>query len=217
MLRFMPVMAASILVAFAMVQPWVDPKLLFLDPMIAAEVSGKCCRTYYGLMSTLGVMLWIGTAAAGALGFVILLRLGANREVLLFAATTCMLALVLGFDDAFLVHENLAPKLGIPQKVVLAGYLLLALSHFLLNIRQILTRDLAMLAVAGAFLTVSLSLDVVVHSTDSLIVSLEDGAKFVGIVAWACFHADAMVRSVTGRLVSQGEPAAREKLAAQPG
>ena len=55
--RFAAVVVPMTVVAAVMAQGYVDPRLLFLDPMVAAEVAERCCKTYYGIMSTLGVLM----------------------------------------------------------------------------------------------------------------------------------------------------------------
>ncbi|MEO1141596.1 MAG: hypothetical protein AAFW66_04535, partial [Pseudomonadota bacterium] len=61
---------------FLVLQDSVDPRLLLLDPLVAAEVSNDCCKTYYGIFSTLGVLIWMATAAI--CGFAVLVLFAAN-------------------------------------------------------------------------------------------------------------------------------------------
>ena len=176
----------------AIMQPYVDPRLLMLDPMVAAEESGACCKTYYGLVSTLGVLGWFSTAAICAFAALLLRSLGGSRAAVWFASAAALLTGALGFDDAFLFHENIAPKLGIPQNAVLGFYGLTASFYILAAIRILQRKSLFLFFASGMFLAASMGLDIVWHSTDSLVVSLEDGAKFVGICCWLGAHISAM-------------------------
>jgi hypothetical protein len=47
------------------------------------------------------------------------------------------------------------------------------------------------MALAMALLGTSVVIDVLVHSESTLHVFMEDGAKFLGILAWAGFHVNA--------------------------
>ena len=197
--RLAAVLFPALLVAAAMAQGHVDPRLLFLDPMVAVEVAGHCCKTYYGIMSTLGVLMWIATAGVCLFAASVLWRALGWAPPTLFALAAGMLTAWLGLDDAFLFHENIAPKIGIPQTVVLAAYVLLALAYVAVSARQILAADAVLFVLAGGFLAASLGIDIIFHSTDSFVVALEDGAKFIGIACWMMFHVTAMARLMGAR------------------
>lgn len=192
LIRVLAVCLPGIILTGAVLQTVVDPRLLFLDPLVAAEVSGDCCRTYYGIISTLGVMMWVATATACLFSAMVLRRLGAPERLIRFALLAGSISGWLAFDDAFLFHENIAPKLGLPQTGVLAFYVLVAMAYCIGHVREIFQADSVIFGLAGTFLATSVGLDVVLHSTDSGIVSLEDGAKFIGIACWMAFHLTAM-------------------------
>ncbi|MEM9331337.1 MAG: hypothetical protein AAGA53_08415 [Pseudomonadota bacterium] len=173
-------------------QDAVDPRLLLLDPMIAAEVSGDCCQTYYGFFSTLGVIFWMFTTAICGFAALILFAVSAARWRLIFALFAFGFTGWLGFDDAFLFHENIAPKIGMPQELVLLVYCALAAGYTLAGWRIIRRCDWQLFIAAGACLAASLGIDTILHSTDPGVVILEDGSKFAGIVFWFSFHLSAM-------------------------
>ena len=75
----------AVLIASTVLQQAVSPHLLYLDPLVAAEVSGNCCKTYYGVMSTLGVILWDATAAICLFAAFVLHQLKAGFPVIRFA------------------------------------------------------------------------------------------------------------------------------------
>lgn len=174
--------------AVVLLQPWVEPKWMFLDPLTAAELSGDCCHTYYGFISNLGVMLWSATAAVCLFAGGLFLFCNHQRGVTLFALSAGVLTAWLALDDAFLVHEVVLPSLGIPQNAVLASYAALALIYILVSWRFILSSDYWVLLVGGAALALSMVVDTVFHSLAPALVHLEDGAKFFGIFCWTSFH-----------------------------
>ncbi len=199
-IRLLALGVPGLILAIALGQSVVDPKLLFLDPMVAADVSGDCCYTYYGIVSTLGVLMWIATAAVCLFAAFLLWKLNAPARAIGFALLAGVLSGWLGFDDGFLFHENIAPKIGVPQTLVLAIYLVLAAAYSAFSIREILKADVVLFGLAGVFLLASLGVDVVLHSTNSTTVSIEDGAKFLGISCWMAFHVTAMMALVRRHL-----------------
>lgn len=185
---FLPVVAAAMLAAGAGLQPFVDPRLLFLDPMIAGVVSGDCCRSWYGLMSTLGVLVWTATGAVTLFIALFMLRAGLGRDRWLALLMAGTISLTFAVDDVFLVHENLAPKLGVPQLVVLSAYVIAALVYALANWRRLIAYNPGLLGLACGLLALSLGFDLLGVKGDATTIVLEDSAKFVGIVAWATYH-----------------------------
>lgn len=190
----------ALIVLAAVMQDTVDPRLLFLDPMVAVEVAGQCCKTYYGIISTIGVMMWLMTATLCLFAAFVLYQLGAASAVVRFALVAGLFTGWLGLDDAFLFHENIAPKLGIPQLAILLVYGGLAAAYTILCVRQILASDVLLFVLAGGFLASSLAIDAFLHSTDSFVTVLEDGAKFFGIACWVAFHVSAMAKAITRQI-----------------
>lgn len=169
-------------------QPWAEPKWMFLDALTAAELSGDCCHVYYGFISNLGIMLWSGTAAVCLIAALCLFKGKAPRQALRFTASACGLTGWLALDDAFLLHELVLPSLGLPQPVVLAATAALALLYGAMNWRLIFSQEWWVLGLGAFGLALSLGVDQVFHSLSPGLVYLEDSAKFFGIVCWAGFH-----------------------------
>ncbi|MBL4768026.1 MAG: hypothetical protein JKY94_09980 [Rhodobacteraceae bacterium] len=184
----------TVLLCIAAVQTAVDPRLLMLDPLVAAEISDKCCSVYFGIISTIGIMGWIATTAICAFTAYFLYVYGAPKQAFYFSLSASMFTGFLAFDDAFLFHEVVAPRLGISQNSVLGAYVGVAGIYCLLAWRFILLSDMVLFVAAGLFLATSMGLDVVLHSTDTRIVFLEDGTKFIGIFCWLGFHTSAMTK-----------------------
>lgn len=174
-------------------QPFVAPRFLFIDPLVAAAEIDTCCTTYLGIVSTFGVIMWFATAAVCLFAAVVLHAQRATRDIVVFALMAGLLTGWLAVDDAFLVHENIAPKLGIPQTAVILSIVIMALLYVLRCWRTIISIDPIMFGLAGAGLAASVGLDLVQTSSFDLYSLFEDGAKFIGIVCWSVFHVSAMV------------------------
>ncbi len=192
-LRFATLVLPLGFLAAVLLEPWAEPKWMFLDPLTAAELSGDCCHTYYGFISNLGVMTWSATAAVCLFAAILLAVQRRATPLILFAASAGLFTGWLALDDAFMVHEVVFPSFGIPQNAVLGLYLVLGGLYGLSSWRTILRHDWLMLSVAGAALALSMIVDTVFHSLLPSLVYLEDSAKFFGICCWASFHISTMV------------------------
>ncbi len=192
----------TIFLAIVLIQPWAEPKWMFLDTVTAARFSDECCSTSYGFVSNLGIMLWSATAAVCLFAAGIFERANA-RALMWFALSAGLLNGWLALDDAFLLHENVLPYFGIPQNLVLASYVVLALAYAAASWRIILASDYMILLVAGAAVALSLLVDTVFSSLVPSLVYIEDSAKFFGIFSWASFHLTTLYFLVTRTLVSE--------------
>ena len=103
-----------LVIVIAAGQPWGDPRWVFLDGQTVGELSGDCCHVYDGAFSMLGIMLWAATASLACLSAIVLQRLGQRKEAV-FALQAMILSGVLAIDDAYLLHEIVFPKVGVPQ------------------------------------------------------------------------------------------------------
>ncbi|MCP5082674.1 MAG: hypothetical protein GY948_13385 [Alphaproteobacteria bacterium] len=188
--------------AAVLLQPWAEPKWMFLDPLTAAQLSGDCCHTYYGFISNLGVMAWSATAAVCLFAALLLAVQKRAKPLVWFAASAGLLTGWLALDDAFLVHEVVFPSFGIPQNAVLGLYLVLGGLYGLASWRTILRHDWLMLFIAGGALALSMVVDTVFHSLLPSLVYLEDSAKFFGICCWASFHISTMAALLSSPAVN---------------
>ncbi|MFN3214140.1 MAG: hypothetical protein ACE37M_13635 [Henriciella sp.] len=192
------ILMAGLLVLATAVQPWVDPRWLYLDTQTVGELSGDCCHIYDGAISTLGIMIWAATAAI--LLFTAWVGYGLRQKDL--TNTTLQGAVVstlLALDDAYLFHEIVFPKLGVPQVVIIAIYTGIMAAYLVWNFQFFKTKSSWILAVSLAAFAASVGIDQIAHSIKPVWVVLEDGAKFVGIVSWFLFHfslfSDSVVRA----------------------
>lgn len=204
--QFLILALGAVFLAVVVAQPWIEPKWLFLDAQTAGELSGDCCHVYYGAVSNLGIMLWMGTAAICLFSGLVLFLLNGRNHASDMALSAGILSAVLGLDDAFLVHEVIAPELGIAQNLVLAVYGLLALGYAVFARRFIFGSDLWVFCLGGGALALSLGIDVVFHSVAPLLVYLEDSAKFFGITCWFLYHSSVLLDQLVPQKATPPQP-----------
>lgn len=194
----------ALLLAAVFLQPFAEPKWMFLDPLAAAEMAPECCHVYYGFLSNIGLIFWIGTAAVCLLtGLAFLVVLGADQFTR-FALSAGLLSGWIGLDDMFLVHEKVMPKLGVAQELVMVIYLGLAALYVAFSWRFIFAQRWWVLALGAAALGLSMFVDQFFHSVAAGIVYLEDSAKLFGIMCWSTFHLLAVFEHLCARLQPKG-------------
>lgn len=147
---------------------------LVRDPNAIARNPG-----YFGLVSNIGVILWIVGAAAALQAFAAMTAEGAGplRRTLLAGG---MFAGLMGIDDFLMLHEAMATT-GIPEEVVLVPHMLMlcALCYCAYAIRAETPR----LLLAASVLAMGLSFvaDMApIHDAGATFV--EEGLKLVGIL-----------------------------------
>lgn len=177
----------------------VETNLLELgcDPEVSlADYQAIEIPFYLGALSNLGVILW---AASGSIclfvGFSMKRALAKDhRRVLLGLGGLSFLLLM---DDFFLLHERAFPQVFRLSEIYLfAVYGMLTLAFFATNWRTLLETDYLLLLGALAAFAVSLAVD---HSPIDIPQPhfFEDGAKFLGILAWTfyCVRTSAALRT----------------------
>lgn len=169
-------------------QPWIDPGDLLRDPLAVAEMKDECCKVYYGAVSNLGVMIWVGSAVSCLFAAVVLASATGRSVDVSFLVAAGLFTGFLAMDDLYLVHENVLPAFGISEPVTYAAYGLLALAYLIVAWRPISDSHYVLFAVACGFLATSVLIDWQVHADHRLRIVFEDGAKLIGICAWAMFH-----------------------------
>jgi hypothetical protein len=175
--------AALVLGAAVLLHVWRDVpfRALMQDPAAYLGVPA-----YVGVISTLGVILWLvaGTATGFAAWF--LHRAGRSTTTREFMLASAAFSCLLGADDLLQLHEDILPLIGIPQKVILVGYGALAFAYLCRFWRIIITQSYLLLLIAFAFLALSLAQDILLTHGD-LQTFFEDAAKLVGIIFWTLF------------------------------
>lgn len=175
------VMVVALAVAYLADVPVSD---LLRDP--SAVLDGPW---YVGLFSTTGIALWAVAVAVS------LLPLAANpdgpvRRLLVAGAVG---SLLLGADDAYLLHETIKNEVGIPSPVTIGLIGLVTLAMFVPVWRHLVGRhDFWVFVLALLFLAGSAILDAAGEAglpTPPASAIIEDAAKFLGILTWAAFFA----------------------------
>lgn len=190
------VVAGSLVLAL-LAQRVVPFDQLVLDPNQIAGVPW-----YVGLLSNLGMVGWsIAAAASGGGAWVSALgdRHGAKRML----RGGAILSILLLLDDLFQIHILASDVVGVSKPTVMVIYGGLSAWWVVANAGEILRTRVAVFSAA----LVALSLSVVVDRVGAIdgrlsegaSLVLEDGFKFLGIVAWAQYYlltAADIVRSV---------------------
>ncbi len=154
-------------------------RALMQDP--TAYLGGQA---YVGVVSQLGIMIWVAAAATCLFGAFIAHRAGRSGARFLLASGA--LSGFLGADDLLQLHEDILPLAGVPQTAVLACYAALGLAYLAAFRRDILALNPVLLALSCGFLGLSLAIDLVFAHGDVQTFA-EDGAKLVGILFWGAF------------------------------
>jgi len=144
---------------------------------------------YIGAVSSLGIVLW--SFAAAACLFAWLVRGQPYlKGVSLFLLASGLASCALLLDDLFLAHEHVIPYyLEIPQKGVVAVYLLIGLVYLAVFRKNILAGPAAFLLLAFGLFAISSFLDThVIQMPDHD--WWEDGTKFLGITSWLIFFGE---------------------------
>lgn len=151
---------------------------------------------YTGVLSQLGIFIWISTAAVCLFSSLIV----SNKSHKSFLLTVFAISLYLGLDDAFLFHEVLFPGLGIHQKIVIMAYGLFILLFLWKFRKTILITDFLLLGIAFICFSVSVIVDNLFWESSPLITNLlEDGAKFIGLVTWVTYFGRTSLLFITNR------------------
>lgn len=146
---------------------------------------------YYGLLSQLGIVAWTSTCAICLLAFLVLYRKGRQQVAGCMLSAGILTGLVL-LDDAFLVHETVAPYFGVPERAVVLVLVACGLVHVVTWRRMLLTTQNGMLVWAILALALSIGVDLLDGQITQIVGEweylIEDGLKWLGAVFWLGFH-----------------------------
>lgn len=158
-----------------------------------------------GFISQIGLFCWAASATVCFFSAAVLPIQGMNyRKVRQFLIASGLLTLVLGLDDAFLLHESVFPQLGIQSEVVYASYGGFLLFYLFRFYSTIFKTDYVLITMALVFFSASIGVDMLeLHGQQAFL--LEDGAKLVGIISWLVYFCQ-----VGKQLVNPG--AAKQKI-----
>ena len=167
------------------IQQEVPIEFLMRDPL---AVSGS--PYYYGLVSNLGIIVWCGSSAICLFCCLLVLRRSGWSEDVKFLLAAGVFTTLLMMDDLFMLHEVFYQyKFGIPEKVIMAIYGILAAFYILRFIKYWRTLAPLTFLTALALLSISVGTDIMFDADESVALRLtEDGCKFLGICQWGAFH-----------------------------
>ncbi len=188
----------------ARVQTAAPLRFLFLDP---AGLTGS--PWYTGALSNLGILVWTAGVVFAACGAWVARRTGRDAAAK-FLAVGAAVTLLLVLDDVFALHSGLLKRtLGVSKSLAQLVVILPAvvwLVAFLPDIRR--TRSV-LLGAALTSLAGSVLVDVGIGGfTGDTKLLVEDGMKFLGILAWTQYFAITskdIAASAIGEAVGRGE------------
>ena len=179
----------------ATAQDTVPLEKLFLDP---ATLAGEAW--YTGLLANVGVLGWSVAVVAVAGGAWVSLRAGRPTAVT-FSASAALITALLLLDDLLQIHAVILPSTGMnPTTAQLLIAAPAPLWMWLHRAEIERTRWLLLVAALGGF-AVSLGADLFVEGAGSARLLVEDGAKLLGIIAWAQYFV-LTARDITGSVIA---------------
>lgn len=144
---------------------------------------------YIGLLSQLGLFFWSSAATLSFTFAFFSKSLVKDKAIRSFYIASGIIISLLMFDDCFMLHEDVLPSLGIPQKIVFIFYGILVLGYLLKFYKVILKTPYILLLMAFGGFSLSAFIDIFFHFeiTSFWGSFVEDGAKFTGIVFWVSY------------------------------
>jgi hypothetical protein len=141
---------------------------------------------YTGFLSQVGILFWAGAGAICMLSTTVASSISHKHVLTRFFFASALLIVLLGLDDAFLLHEEVFPYLGFAEEVVFASYTGLILIYLFAFRSFIFKTEYVLLGMGFLSFGMSVGLDVITPRGVDLLL-LEDGAKLVGIVSWLVY------------------------------
>jgi hypothetical protein len=178
----------ALLNAVIILQPWFDPRLVYVDPLAAAELAEKCCSRSFGFASSIGVLYWAAAAACCGLAAAALWRGTTPRAKVRMLTTAALFTGFLCLDDLFMLHESVLPRLGVPEIVTFGSYALIAGAYLAINWRLIRTEEPLLFLLSLGCLALSVLVDRHGHDGKLWLLILEEGSKLMGVAGWSTYH-----------------------------
>ncbi|MBT8491434.1 MAG: hypothetical protein KJO07_00120 [Deltaproteobacteria bacterium] len=187
--------AGLLVIAAVLVQDQVPAEDLFMDATFVGQQPW-----YVGLVAALGMVAWTASVCFCFIAGWVAGLAGRARAKSAFRGGGLLFALLL-LDDLFLFHSDLLPRaLGLPKVAVLGIYAVLGLVWTTGSAQELIRTRVQFLVGAAIAFGISLTVEVIFPGSDTGVRgALEDGAKFLGILAlalWASTSATDVIRSV---------------------
>lgn len=173
------------LVVLALAAQKDDPQVLFFDPAF----SGSDPKWYVGAISQLGILAWSIAALSAAWSAWFSQHVGRPKAAR-FLARGAIATTVLLLDDLFAVHAVASGVLGVAKPAVTVLVLVPAALWGWRHLDDIARTRWPLLAVAVSALAFSVLVERSTGNSFGPRATLaEDGAKFLGVLAWATYFA----------------------------
>lgn len=151
---------------------------------------------WVGALSFLGFALWgIGAGSSLAVGLALPRGDARRRTLLQVSAITAYLLI----DDMLLLHEEVLPNLGVPEKLIYPAYVVVALAWFWVNRADIARTERILLGLSVLAFAASILLDQVTPDISDW-TYVEDSLKFLGIALWATYLVHTSVTTARSRM-----------------
>jgi len=138
------------------------------------------------LLSNIGILCW-SVAATSAIGGAWVARQTGRPSASTFLLMGSVATLVLLFDDLLQIHATWLPKLGINKFTAQILIIMPTVIWLMVFFRDLIrTRWLLVIGSLGSF-AVSLVIDSGLGLTGTASLMVEDGGKFLGVLAWALY------------------------------
>lgn len=160
--------------------------------------------SFYGFISSLGILLWMATVAICFFTSTLLKTINETFSYR-FMLSSAILSSYLLIDDLFLLHEHSGVLFKGSELFI---YALLGVSVFLYLIifkSIILKTNYLVLILALFFLFASISIDSIqpfLWGKGDLHAFLEDGTKWIGICFWCSYYAQTSFKYLSQRLTN---------------
>ncbi len=203
--------AGLVIIAVVLVQDQVPTEDLFMD---ATSVGGQ--KWYVGMVAALGMIAWTASVCFCFMTSWVAGLAGRPRAQSAFRGGGLLFALLL-LDDLFLFHSDLLPRsLGVPKIAVLGAYGLFGIIWAATSLQELVRTRIQFLVGAGLALAFSLAVEVAFPGADTgLRGVLEDGPKFLGILALALWSTTSAIDVIRSVVTSTVQPSATEATLAE--
>ncbi len=173
----------------ARLQPFVPINYLTRDPSAVASYP-----LYYGAFSNIGVLLWGSSVAVCLLSVMLLKVFQPGSEAGRFFTVFGWFNAVLCFDDLFLFHEKIFPKLvfspdgsRVAEGAVLFTYVVIFIGWLIRFRKLCLKTKPALLGLSLLLFSISLGSDLFSDLPPDDGALLEDGTKLLAIFVWFAY------------------------------
>ncbi len=155
---------------------------------ITRDPAATTHHIFIGMMTYLCIILWSVTAAFCFFGSYLLYEI---RDKFKFLFISALFTTVLTLDDAFVLHEEIIPRLlHVHEIYVYLGYVLLIVLYLVFFLRFIYKNtSYVLFALALGFFGASIISDAFFDTLPTLALQplVEDGLKLIGITLWLVY------------------------------